>query len=73
MLDPEPGECLQLPIVQLHRDVDDDFPAGLAQYLPKALVQFELLGSHIGPGYLRFPRIDFFLICSRHRDIRDGV
>jgi hypothetical protein len=32
-------------------------------------MKLELLRGHIGPGHLRFPRIDFFLICSRHWEV----
>ena len=72
MLHPEPGKYFQLPIVQLHRDMNDNLPAGLAQYFPQALVELELLRGHVGPRNLRFPRIHFFQICSWHAIVLPG-
>jgi hypothetical protein len=64
MLHAKSGEDFQVPVVHLHRNVQDDFARGVAQDFPQAFIQIELMGGQIKSGRLRFPRISFLL----HRD-----
>src|ERR1700730_17892328 len=73
VLHPESGKCLQRSIVHLYRYVHDDLAGGIAQDLPQAVVELELLRRQVGSGNLCFPKIDFFQICGCHSCSRDGL
>jgi hypothetical protein len=61
VLHPEAGEHFEMAIVHLDRNVQDDFPRGIAQDLPQTLVEVELMGGQIEAGRLRFPGVGLLL------------
>ena len=66
VLHPESGEHLQVPIVHLHRDMNDDLAARTPQHLPQAFIKIQLLRGQVETRSLRLPGISFlFQVQSR--------
>ena len=62
VLHAEAGEDLEGAVVHGNRDVKDDFAVGIAQDLPEAFIEVELLGGDVETRGLRLPGL---FSCSR--------
>ena len=58
------GEDFDAAVVHHDRDVDDQFAGGLAQHLPHAFVEVQLVRGEVEAGFLGEPGVGFLFKCQ---------
>ena len=74
VLNTVPGEHLDAPVVHLHREVDGEPAAWLAQHAAKAGIEIESLSGEVELPLRNRPRIDLdSSVLGRHRRETSGT
>ena len=65
------GEDFEVPVVHLHRDMNNNFAARTTQNLPQSFIKIQLMGGEVKAGGLRLPGISFlFEVHCLHKNLR---